>query len=174
MDEAQNEPVEHDLSRGQGPGVSILDDEHRLSHDIRLVSRAVKNRWPVTDDVKQETVQRLRGIVNKTEVSVMTKAGPAVLEGPADANAVAASRVLGMMEGQNQSDEQHAAGKLVRQEHTHKVILSPDERRRHIEAIMAEAGAVIDVPVGAVEAAGVAVGRGIAGPEPVGGSNLSP
>lgn len=47
-------------------------------------------------------VDRLFEIIEKKTVSVATKLGPVNLDGPADANAIAATRALIAMVGQNQ------------------------------------------------------------------------
>lgn len=90
--------------------MSVLSDPHREQSDIRLVNRAVRNRWKVDEANREKIVTRLMEIVEKREASVMTKGGPCALDGPADTNANAAARVLVAMEQQNQADE-HLADK---------------------------------------------------------------
>ena len=120
---AANVPQEPDDSRGQGQSVTILspEDEKRHQADIRLAARAVKWRWPVPEDSKSVIIERLLTVVKKEAVAVMTKEGPAELDGPADSNAIAAARVLVAMEGQNQSDEQHDKGETVNHRHSGSV-----------------------------------------------------
>lgn len=90
-----------------------MTDPHRTPSDINLVSRAVRERWSIPADRRGVVVARLLEIVEKRTVDVMTKEGPASMEGPADSNANAAARVLVAMEGQNQADD-HLADKNAR------------------------------------------------------------
>lgn len=91
-------------SGGQGEGPAVLVDAHRTKSDINLISRAVREGWNVPVEGRAIVVRRLLGVVAKTSVDVMTKEGPANMEGPADQNAVAASRVLVAMDAVNQTD----------------------------------------------------------------------
>jgi hypothetical protein len=84
----------------------LLNDPHRTAEDIRLVNRAVRNRWGIKPTERAEVVERLMRVVRKESVTAMNKQGEAVeLDGPADAAAVQAAKVIVAMEGQNQSDE---------------------------------------------------------------------
>lgn len=153
-------------SGGQGEGVSLLNDEHRLASDIKLLGRSVRERWPVADDVKRETVDRLREIINKRTVDVMTKEGPEPMDGPADSNAIAAARVLTAMVGQNQKDEHHDEGKTVH--HAHEHVLRLDAKRTRLLAVAERLGIAVDDGGSAGERAGV-VDQGNAGsPQGVG------
>ena len=91
---------------GQGLHTDLLNDPHRTAEDIRLVNRAVRNRWGIKPTERAEVVERLMRVVRKESVTAMNKQGEAVeLDGPADAAAVQAAKVIVAMEGQNQSDE---------------------------------------------------------------------
>lgn len=138
---------------------TILTDEYRIKTDLKMLGACVRKRWDVSDEVKAVVVDRLRGIVAKETVTVMTKEGPVNLEGPADSNAVAASRVLAAIEAQNQADEHHAAGSKVKHEHTADI----DAIRSEVASILVELcqpGPVVTIE-GTVEAA--AVGSGSSG-----------
>lgn len=101
---------EAEASRGQGLSEPILMDAHRMNEDVRLVARAVKHRWPLKRSKCRGLVDRLFGITEKTAVMVTTKTGETEsVDGPADANAIAAARVLVQMMGQNQADESPTA-----------------------------------------------------------------
>jgi hypothetical protein len=116
--------IESTSPGGQG---EILADPHREQSDINLIRRAVRERWPVPAAMKVEVVERLRTIVAKTEVQVMTKEGLAMLDGPADSNANAAARVLVAMDGLNQADD-HLADKNKRMDEgkpTERVAVEP-------------------------------------------------
>ncbi len=113
---SKQEQKQGDAAAGQEEDTTLLTDPHRMSHDLRLLARAVKERWPVRK--RDVVVKRLLGIVEKTQVEVMTKTGPASLDGPADANAVAAARVLVAMEAQNQDDQHHNDGETVNHKHS--------------------------------------------------------
>lgn len=101
-------------TRGSG-GLStdILKSEgvaaiKRTAEDIKLVQRAVRNGWNVPAENRQPVIKRLVGIVEKTECTIMTKEGPVALDGPADANAVAAARALIAMDQVDQEDHWNA------------------------------------------------------------------
>ena len=94
---------------GKGLSTPILLDPLAERKDIALAKRAVRERWNIPDSVRDQLTERLRKVVAKESVEVMTSKGPQSLEHPADVNSIAAARVLVAMEGQNQSDEQFAA-----------------------------------------------------------------
>jgi hypothetical protein len=87
-----------------GGGGELLGGRRKAA-DINLIASAVRRRWPVPPETAAVVIDRLTKIVQKQTVGVMTKEGPADLEGPADANANAAARVLVAMEAQNQADD---------------------------------------------------------------------
>jgi hypothetical protein len=99
----------NDASRGEGEAVEILVDSaapKELAGDIRLLSRAVSERWPIDPAKRAAMVNRLCRIVDKDAVTTIDKDGREVHdEEKADRNAIAASRVLVQMIGQNQRDE---------------------------------------------------------------------
>lgn len=97
-------------ARGQGR-TTLLTDPHRLQSDIILIGRAVAEEWDIPD--RATIVERLMEVVRKRSVEVMSKEGPIALEGPADANAIAASRVLAAMVGQNQSERHKLMDKVI-------------------------------------------------------------
>lgn len=101
----ENEPSDRPESGDQGPLPGFLVDPAQETRDLKLLERAIRNRWPINDEHRSAIVNRLLRIVDKDEVTVMTKMGPAVLEEPADKNSVAAARVLVAMVGQCQADE---------------------------------------------------------------------
>lgn len=89
----------------------LLLDPHRYYEDLRLVAKAAKHRWPTSDAAKTEAVKRLRGIIKKTSVSMVTRQGELVnVELPADINSIQAAKVLVDMEGQNQKDDHAEEG----------------------------------------------------------------
>ncbi len=94
---------------GTGLSTPILLDPLAERKDIGLARRAIRERWNIPGVARQQIADRLLKIVAKDSVAVMTSKGPQSLEYPADVNAIAASRVLVAMEGQNQSDEQFDA-----------------------------------------------------------------
>lgn len=104
---------------------ALLADPHHTRADLRLLNRAVKEEWDVSTPVRRAAIARLAKIVRKETVTVMTKAGEAELDGPADTNAIGAASVLERMVRANQGDQHHvekiAAG--------HKAPQSPNEVR---------------------------------------------
>lgn len=101
----ENEPTTPGDATGKGFSTPFLQDPLAETKDIQIMATAVKKRWNIPDEIKDAIVDRLAKIVEKQYVDVMTKEGPEALDGPADANAIAASRVLVAIEGQNQSDD---------------------------------------------------------------------
>ena len=99
-------------SQGRGFLSSLLLDPLACRKDIGLVSQAVR-RWKLSDDKKAIVVERLIGIIEKTSIGVMTKDGIESVDGPADANAIAAARVVVTIEGQLQTDDLGVAGTTV-------------------------------------------------------------
>lgn len=95
-------------SRGWGLSEPTLMEDCRTRQDLRLVERALNSRWEIPPEKREALVERLMQIAGKTLVMVPTKHGIEHIDGPADANAVSAARVLVQMMGQNQADE-HAA-----------------------------------------------------------------
>lgn len=69
----------------------ILDDGPKLHDDLRLVGRAVKQRWPIPEEKRVAILSRLFRIVE---------------ENPEDEVAIKAIAQLRGMEQQNQKDEQ--------------------------------------------------------------------
>ncbi len=105
MDESL-ESKQAESSRGEGElQTDLLDtDKRRLRGDLRLITTAVRKAWPIPEAKRVEIVDRLLEVVAKREVAVMTKDGVEILDGPADANAIGASRVLVTMDSLNQAD----------------------------------------------------------------------
>lgn len=84
----------------------LLLDQNRTRSDCRMAARAVKERWAVNDLVKVAVVERLTEIVEKRSVTVTNREGDVdECEDTADSHAIAASRVLVAIVGQNQADE---------------------------------------------------------------------
>lgn len=106
-------PYEQSDATGQGPGVgTLLTDPHHTRGDCRLTARAVRERWPVPEAAKAVVVERLLKIVEKENVAIPARDGMTVtVDGPADAHAIAAARVMVSMTAQNQADE-HVAVKI--------------------------------------------------------------
>lgn len=106
--EQANLTPQEETPRGQGLSGDLLTEPHNLLRDIALTGSAIKQRWPIDEAKRGQLIERLMGVVLKETVTVPTKDGIFNLDGPADSNAVAASRVLVAAMAQNQADE-HAA-----------------------------------------------------------------
>ena len=63
--------------------------------DIKLYERAMKQRWPISDQHRADIVNQLMGVVNSPMATERDK--------------TSAARALMSAEAMNQSDEQHAA-----------------------------------------------------------------
>lgn len=99
----------------------LLADDKSIVKDCKLIERAAKEEWSITPERRAAVVDRLIEIIQKTSVMVATKQGPMQLDGPADANAIAASRALVAMVGQNQK----ASPVAQQHEHHHTHDLGP-------------------------------------------------
>lgn len=74
-------------------GGNLLAASSKLHDDFRLVSRAIKKRWPISDELKAGLIERLEKIIEENED---------------DEVAIKAINVIKGMEQQNQKDEQTA------------------------------------------------------------------
>lgn len=72
----------------------ILETGSKFHDDCRLVTMAVKKRWPISEEVKNRLIDRLASIA---------------VDSPEDETAIKAANVLRSMEQQNQKDEQTSA-----------------------------------------------------------------
>jgi hypothetical protein len=98
--------------RASGGVPAVLVEPSEVRRDCSLVTQAIQQRWPIGADKAAAVVDRLMGIIQTTEVMEPTvDGGIGPNQGKADANAVAASRVLTAMVAQNQRDEQAARPK---------------------------------------------------------------
>lgn len=91
----------------------FLQDPATIDADLDIAAQIVKaiRRWGnLSEKFKEQIVTRLMNIVSKEEISVATKDGSRDDEVIADKNAIAAARVLAMLEAQNQKDEHHRDG----------------------------------------------------------------
>ena len=105
-----NTTPEDQTSRGLGVSPlsePILLDPHRMNADQRMVNRAVRERWNIPRKKRRALVNRLLEIAEKRSVLVPTKEGAIEMDGPADVNAMGATKILVQMVAQNQSDEHH-------------------------------------------------------------------
>lgn len=103
--EQQITPEDSESSRGIGLSEPILQDPHRVYEDTRIASKAVRGRWDIPSEKRVVLVDRLFGIVEKKSNVVLTKSGLFNSESDADSNAIAASKVLVAMVGQDQADD---------------------------------------------------------------------
>ena len=99
-----------DAACGEGDPIVIcsdITDSKQSLADTRLMSRAVRERWPIDDVKRAVIINRLCRIVDKDDVAVTDQQGTVQYdEATADRNAIAAARVLVAMISQNQRDEQ--------------------------------------------------------------------
>lgn len=112
---AQNTPEDH-TDRGLGLSGDVnglLLDPRASKKDIALARRAIKEKWPISAATRRHLVKRLVKVTRKEAVLVEWGVGEEKtlmpMDGPADANAISATKVLVQMMGQNQADEHHAA-----------------------------------------------------------------
>ena len=108
-----------------GLGENLYDGRKQGTRDTRLIMRALKNRWPITDKMKGPVIEKLVGIISNA--------------GTAPREAISAAKALIAAEAQNQSDEHKLLDKTApdQHEHTH-VQLTDAQRAARIEAIRAK------------------------------------
>ena len=154
-----NVPDGSQILSGNGLSTPILRDSiSAVKGDIGLARRAIRERWPMSDEARRGLMERLQEVVDKRVVEVPTKTGPAFLDGPADANAVAAARVLVAMDGQNQADAQFEAKEAdkstsgdtynigcVGQIALGQEPLTPEDAKRQVQEVLARVRARIGV-----------------------------
>lgn len=126
----------------------------------------------MSDAVRRNVMDRLLEVVDKRVVEVPTKTGPAFLDGPADANSVAAARVLVAMDSQNQAEAQFEAREAekanpagdtynigcVGQIAMGQEPLTPEDAKRQVQEVLARVKARIAAAAPTPPATGVVVG----------------
>jgi hypothetical protein len=108
---------------GQG---ELLEPGHTRA-DLRLIARAARGRWPVSDRMRQAVLSKMAKIVDKDMVEVPGGDGTILVDN--DRNQIAAARVIVAIDAINQADEIKAvdveradAGKptsVVQHQHAH-------------------------------------------------------
>ncbi len=86
----------------------MLAADNEIASDCRLINRALRERWPVPEAVRERIVNRLVKIID-TEGS----------EPKSDKNAIAAASVIVRMVGQNQKEQ--PATSMVEHHHVHEL-----------------------------------------------------
>jgi len=114
LQSASNTP-EDETDRGlglSGDVNSLLLDPKASKKDLAIARRAIREKWPISESTRRHLVKRLVKVTRKEAVLVEWGQGDEKtlmpMDGPADANAISATKVLVQMMGQNQADEHHA------------------------------------------------------------------
>lgn len=105
----EDRPTGDNSSWGKGGVLKDIENPSEVKKDLSLLNRALKGRWNLSDQKKQQIQDRLMEVVEKREVTVASKDGVDTVEEPADRNAVAATRVLVQMHGQDLEADQFEA-----------------------------------------------------------------
>lgn len=71
--------------------ITIGSNPKQVQPDAKLVQRAIRQRWPIPEEVRKAVVDRMAGFV----------ADPLIDPD----RAIAAARMIGVAEGQNQADD---------------------------------------------------------------------
>lgn len=91
---------------GQMSVLADVSDAKQVRKDLGLVNQAIKKRWPVTETAMKKIVRRMMDVIEKTSVDVIGPEGMVFNdEAKADANSIAASKVIVQMSAMNQRDE---------------------------------------------------------------------
>lgn len=93
------------------------------TRDTRLISKAIKQRWPVPTEYREALVKRQINIAINPQSSAR--------------EATLAFKAILAAEAQNQEDEHHAEGELHRHDHT---IRAADDRRGRLALLAARLG----------------------------------
>lgn len=101
-----------DSTRTKQYYTELLADPHRVRGDAQMIRRALRQRWPMSDEVRADLVNCLKAIVCTEKIEVVSKSGEPISI-PNHRNQAAAARVLVAMEAQNQADD-HLAQKQAR------------------------------------------------------------
>lgn len=103
--------------------------------DRRLMVRAIRDRWPLSDEQRQEIMNHLAAIATG---KVDTRDGQ---KPPSHRDAISAAREVFKADAQNQSDEHRAAPappKHVKHDHTHRHHV--EQQRARLDAIAGRLG----------------------------------
>ena len=96
------------------PAPAVLIDPRDTRRDCGLVNRAVRERWPIGRSKARTIVSRLMGIVETREVLAPSGDGGMMPDtGKADANAIAAARVLVGMVQHNHRERSEGKGTTI-------------------------------------------------------------
>lgn len=94
--------------RGDGRGeplqAQLLLDPKTIRNDLKLIEKAVEERWPISPRKLKGIIERLYHIVETEQVVIPVKDGAFESELEANKVAVTAARVLVTIEAQNQAD----------------------------------------------------------------------
>lgn len=93
---------------GQRSVSTLLTQQDQVAGDLRMIQKASRERWNIPEDVKELLIRRMKRIMKKKQVRVATKDGYAYVDGPADANAATAARVIASLSKINQADDHKA------------------------------------------------------------------
>ena len=93
---------------------AVLIDPRDTRRDCGLVNRAVRERWPIGRSKARTIVSRLMGIVETREVLTPSGDGGMIPDtGRADANAIAAAKVLVGMVQHNHRERSEGRGTTI-------------------------------------------------------------
>lgn len=85
----------------------LLADPKLARSDVRMIERAVRERWIMPEGAFTDLPAAMLEIVTKESIKVLDREGVAV-EIDNDREKIAAARVLAVLEAQNQADEHHS------------------------------------------------------------------
>ena len=118
-----------------GLGENLYGGRKQGTRDTRLIMRALKNRWPITDKMKGPVIEKLVGIISN--------------EGTAPREAISAAINAFAAEAQNQSDEHKLLDKTAPDQHEHTHVAQTEAQRLAKETrameILLERARLIDV-----------------------------
>lgn len=103
---------------------------HPNLRDTRLMAKALEQRWPIKPEIRELIIKRLAMIAGGVV--------PKGVQPPKPREMIAAARALMAAESQNQADEHHQEGTVVRHDHEH--ILRLDAERSRLSALASRLG----------------------------------
>lgn len=81
----------------QDSGMEIISDPHHVRSDLRLLQRAIKNRWPISDEMREKTVKAVYALIDSGTCE--------------ERWLINAAKVLAQMDGLNARREEASGGK---------------------------------------------------------------
>jgi hypothetical protein len=64
---SENSPKPDEGAGGRGGGGGLFTNPKHFQTDMKMIERAIKNRWPISDELKAKIAERVSGIVEHSD-----------------------------------------------------------------------------------------------------------